>query len=101
VGVTSCESACRILARLAVFVEIFTNLHSAHMAPDVWPDPSEFRPERFLDKDGQVVNKDAVIPFSLGWYIVVCIRWLPFDFRVKQSSSLSRVDITTCYTYNC
>jgi Cytochrome P450 len=66
VGVAIFEFAYRILARLAVFLEVIVNLYSAHMAPDVWPDPSEFRPERFLDKDGQIINKDAVIPFSLG-----------------------------------
>jgi len=42
------------------------NLHSAHMDPDDWQQPQQFRPERFLDESGNVVDRDRVIGFSLG-----------------------------------
>jgi len=42
------------------------NLHSAHMDPDDWQQPQQFRPERFLDESGNVVDRDRVIVFSLG-----------------------------------
>jgi len=42
------------------------NLHSAHMDPDDWHQPQQFRPERFLDESGNVIDKDRIIPFSLG-----------------------------------
>ncbi|XP_046330039.2 cytochrome P450 2D26-like [Haliotis rufescens] len=32
----------------------------------LWGDPHNFRPQRFLDEDGQFVKKDEFIPFSLG-----------------------------------
>ncbi|XP_071816840.1 cytochrome P450 2J6-like [Apostichopus japonicus] len=31
-----------------------------------WEEPEEFRPERFLDKDGNFVKRDDFIPFSIG-----------------------------------
>jgi cytochrome P450 len=36
------------------------------MDPTVWKDPDVFRPERFLDDEGNVILKDKVIPFSIG-----------------------------------
>jgi len=42
------------------------NLYSAHMDPDDWQQQQQFRPERFLDQSGTVVDRDRVISFSLG-----------------------------------
>jgi cytochrome P450 len=36
------------------------------MDPTVWSDPSEFRPERFLDENGRLIGKEKIIPFSVG-----------------------------------
>jgi cytochrome P450 len=45
---------------------VLVNLYSAHMDESVWKDPHIFRPERFLGDNGQVVNRDLMITFSLG-----------------------------------
>ena len=42
------------------------NLYAIHMDPTVWKDPTTFRPERFLGATGGVIDKDKVIPFSIG-----------------------------------
>ncbi|XP_022110234.1 cytochrome P450 2B2-like [Acanthaster planci] len=34
--------------------------------PKVWPEPHLFKPEGFLDKDGQVTKKDEFTQFSVG-----------------------------------
>jgi len=47
-------------------MQVLVNLYSAHMDSDDWNQPQQFRPERFLDQSGNVVDRDRVIPFSLG-----------------------------------
>ena len=38
------------------------------MDPKTFPEPSKFRPSRFLDDDGKLVKTDLVIPFGLGTF---------------------------------
>jgi len=54
--------------RFNLLLQVIVNLHSAHMDPDDWENPEQFRPERFLDESGSVIGRDLVIPFSLGTY---------------------------------
>ena len=51
-------------------IQVILNLYATHMDPEDWQLPQQFRPERFLDESGNVVDKDRVIPFSLGTFIV-------------------------------
>lgn len=37
-----------------------------HFDPELFSDPDEFKPERFLDDDGKFVKSKHVIPFSIG-----------------------------------
>lgn len=46
---------------------VIANLRSASMDPEVWKNPEEFRPERFLTADeSDVTIPKQFIPFSLG-----------------------------------
>ncbi|XP_046567705.1 cytochrome P450 2D26-like [Haliotis rubra] len=47
-------------------VQVIPMLDSVLRDPDVWGDPDNFRPDRFLDDSGKIVKKDEFIPFSLG-----------------------------------
>ncbi|XP_059139981.1 cytochrome P450 2U1-like [Physella acuta] len=44
---------------------ILPNLDSVMLSEDVWQDPHQFRPERFL-QEGKLIKKDEFIPFSIG-----------------------------------
>ena len=45
---------------------VIFNLHAVHRNPDVFADPDEFRPDRFIDENGKFVKHPHVIPFSIG-----------------------------------
>ena len=46
--------------------DIFANLYGVHMDPNIFPEPSKFRPNRFLDGEGKLIKTDLVIPFGVG-----------------------------------
>ena len=41
-------------------------LIAANMDPDYWNNPEKFDPDRFLDKGGNIIKNEAMIPFSVG-----------------------------------
>ncbi len=46
---------------------VFPNLYAVHHDPEIWGDPENFRPERFLNVDGtKFVPNAALIPFAEG-----------------------------------
>ena len=60
---------------------IIPDIYSIHMTPDLWEDPEEFRPERFIDADGKISKPPHFIPFSIGKVVCykvydTCIRYL-------------------------
>ena len=65
-------------------MQVLVNLYSAHMDSDDWNQPQQFRPERFLDQSGNVVDRDRVIAFSLGSVYSLYARWLLTIYWNKQ-----------------
>jgi cytochrome P450 len=51
------------------------NYYSANMDESVWPNPEEFRPERFLSSSGEVINAEKIMTFGIGirisWSLIV------------------------------
>ena len=45
---------------------IVANIHAAHHDPQVWGDPENFRPERWIGRDGKVKRIDDLVAFSAG-----------------------------------
>ncbi|XP_067674837.1 cytochrome P450 2B4-like [Haliotis asinina] len=47
-------------------ISVVLNLDSVLQDKDVWGDPQNFRPDRFLDGEGKIQKREEFIPFSLG-----------------------------------
>ena len=45
---------------------ILSNIWAVHMDPHLWKDPEDFRPERFLNENGEMDRKEYLVPFSMG-----------------------------------
>ncbi|XP_072050894.1 cytochrome P450 2J4-like [Amphiura filiformis] len=45
---------------------VVSNLWAVHHDPDTWKNPDQFYPDRFLDKDGCLREREELIPFSTG-----------------------------------
>ncbi|XP_075013331.1 cytochrome P450 2J6-like [Calonectris borealis] len=45
---------------------ILSNIDSVLSDPEKWETPDQFNPGHFLDKDGNFVNREAFLPFSIG-----------------------------------
>lgn len=41
-------------------------LHAVHMDPELWKDPEDFRPSRFLSSEGKVCKPEYFMPFGVG-----------------------------------
>lgn len=44
-----------------------------------WSDPEEFRPERFIDKNGRISVQDQYFPFSIGMFISIIRSKITID----------------------
>ncbi|XP_039293148.1 cytochrome P450 306a1 [Nilaparvata lugens] len=60
---TDCQLGAYRLAKGTMVVPL---LWAVHMDPQIWPQPDEYRPERFLDEDGNYRKLDALMPFQIG-----------------------------------
>ncbi|XP_068261756.1 cytochrome P450 2J6-like [Nyctibius grandis] len=45
---------------------ILANIDSVLSDPEQWETPDQFNPDHFLDQDGNFVNREAFLPFSIG-----------------------------------
>ncbi|XP_038077532.1 cytochrome P450 2J6-like [Patiria miniata] len=50
---------------------VISNLWHNHFDPSVWAKPKSFRPERFLDKEGQFQSREVLTPFGVGRRICI------------------------------
>jgi len=66
---------------------LVTGLYSYHNDPDVWGDPHIYRPERFLNENGQL-KKDLTLPFGAG-------KWLCSLFKQHIPPSYENCDLIT------
>ncbi|XP_072037038.1 cytochrome P450 2U1-like [Amphiura filiformis] len=63
---------------------IISNAYAVMRDPTAFPEPDHFRPERFIDENGQYFEKSGVIPFGLG--IQQSREWYKFN---NESAKIS------------
>ena len=49
---------------------VIPNLYACHHDHDVWGDPDNFRPERWIDEHGALRKYKEFIPFSIGQFMI-------------------------------
>lgn len=69
-------------------------LHAVHMDPEVWDQPEELRPERFLNEDQTAVRKpDHFMPFGVGQRMCLGDQLAEKEFFLFFSSLLYCYDL--------
>ena len=51
------------------------NIYASQMDPDMWGDPENFRPERFLDDEDNIINEHNLLTFSIGRSVYKSVRF--------------------------
>jgi cytochrome P450 len=63
---------------------------ASHHLPDVFPDPEQFRPERFSAQERVSIPKGAYIPFGGGSRTCIGMRFGQLEIRTIATLILSR-----------
>jgi len=61
-------------------VQVLANFWAVDHDPNVWKNPNEFNPNRFITEDNQFVKPEYFIPFSYGETLIkrlkICMKEL-------------------------
>jgi cytochrome P450 len=67
---------------------------ASHHLPDVWPQPEEFRPERFTPEAKAAQPKGAYVPFGGGSRTCIGMRFGQMEVRTIATLLLSRYELS-------
>jgi cytochrome P450 len=63
---------------------------ASHHLPDVWDEPSAFRPERFTPENRELIPKGAYVPFGGGSRTCIGMRFGQAEINVIAAKILQR-----------
>ena len=63
---------------------------ASHRLPDVWEDPHEFRPERFLEGNREKIPRGAYVPFGAGSRICLGMRFGQLEIGIIAAAIRER-----------
>jgi cytochrome P450 len=69
---------------------IFISQWVTQRLPDLWPDPDEFKPERFDPETGQKYPAQAYFPFGAGSRICIGMPFANLEARILLATILQR-----------
>ena len=73
---------------------IAVNQYFVHHDPNIWGDPENFRPERFLSPDGKsAIKHEALIPFSVGKRVCIGEQIAKDSFFLFLTAIIQRFNI--------
>ncbi|XP_074137306.1 cytochrome P450 3A4-like [Sminthopsis crassicaudata] len=67
-----------------------------HRDPEYWPEPEEFRPERFSKENKESINPYVYLPFGAGPRNCIGMRFALMSMKVATSRLLQEFTFTTC-----
>lgn len=74
---------------------VIPNLHAVHMDPEVWDQPEEFRPERFINEEGKVQKPKQFMPFGAGQRMCLGDNLAEMELQLFFSSLLHVYDLAS------
>lgn len=88
-------TACTV-AKTAVDkrADILLCIYTLHRHPDFWPEPDQFRPERFLATDRRPGAAEAYLPFGAGARACIGGRFATQEMAICLVELIRRLDIT-------
>ncbi|XP_074866394.1 cytochrome P450 3A21-like [Carettochelys insculpta] len=70
--------------------------HVLHRDPEYWPEPDEFRPERFSKENRESVDPYIFLPFGAGPRNCIGMRFALLSMKVAMVMLLQRFTFKTC-----
>ncbi|XP_059152571.1 cytochrome P450 2D15-like [Physella acuta] len=72
--------------------QVIPNLYAVLHDEIIWGDPENFRPERFLDEQGNLIKREELIPFSIGRRICLGESLAKMELFLFLSSMFERFE---------
>ena len=74
--------------------QVLINIYALHYNAEMWPEPTKFDPERFLDSDGKLNSKSGhFMPFSCGRRVCVGEVLAKQELHLLVASLYQRVSL--------
>jgi cytochrome P450 len=79
---------------------IVANQYAVHYSKEIWGDPENFRPERFLSPDEKTVRRnDALIPFSVGKRQCLGMTYLFIACMLRYGYTKESLNLYSCFIH--
>ncbi|XP_043945401.1 cytochrome P450 3A30-like [Protopterus annectens] len=75
---------------------IMVPLYALHRHPNHWPDPEEFRPERFSKENRETMDPYAYMPFGTGPRNCIGMRFALLNMKLALTSVLQNFSFEPC-----
>jgi cytochrome P450 len=75
---------------------IMASIYAMHHDPDIYPEPEQFRPERFDEAHKKARDNEAYMPFSFGPRNCIGMRFALMEMKLLLSAVLSKYRFGRC-----